>query len=57
MYAILQVVSAVLGAVLNLLLAYQAYVTKKKTWKVVVPALLAFALLVSATVRAGLIAP
>ncbi|HQS98159.1 hypothetical protein [Novosphingobium sp. 17-62-19] len=55
MYAILQVVAAVLGAVLNLLLAYQAYMTKKKAWKVVVPAVSAIAFLATSAVRAGLI--
>lgn len=46
---------AFLGAVFNVILAYEAYAAKEKAWKVVVPALSAIAFLVTAAVRAGLV--
>lgn len=55
MNLILQVGSAVLGGVLNLILAYEAYTAKEKAWKVAVPALSAIAFLAIAVVKAGLL--
>lgn len=53
MTEILQAAAAFLGAILNLILAYEAYTAKEKAWKVAVPALSAIAFLATAVVKAG----